>query len=62
MLLVFKTRHIAYAFAPYFIGDKMDNFSFLSAAEVDAMDILRKKIKRIELPVKSQVRQNSLFL
>ena len=40
----------------------MDNFSFLSAAEVDAMDILRKKIKRIELPVKSQVRQNSLFL
>ena len=31
------------------IGDKTEHFSFLSAAEVDAMNILRKKIKRVEI-------------
>ena len=33
----------------------MENFSFLSAAEIDAMDILRKKIKRISLPPKKDL-------
>ena len=33
----------------------MENFSFLSAAEVDAMDILRKKIKRIAIPIRKEV-------
>ena len=38
------------------IGDKTEHFSFLSAAEIDAMNILRKKIKRVE--IKPSVKKN----